>query len=109
MKVKNLIFGDIAKIEYERIPGEDYYPSSEDTVGNVPTNYGESLFYRIGNHAFDLIRFGCYKIVKYQETYPNKLRGRKVVMFEQPFSNLSIRDSISRKDAILVYRNRVNK
>ena len=109
MRVKNLIFGDIAKIEYARIPGEDYYPSSFDTVGNVPMHEGESLFYKIGNHAFDLIGFGCYKIVKYQETYPNKLRGKKVVMFEQPFSNLSIRENISRKDAILVYRNRVNK
>ena len=109
MKVKNLIFGDIAKIEYAEIPGEDYYPSAFDTVGNVPMHEGESLFYKIGNHAFDLIGFGCYKIVKYQETYPNKLRGKKVVMFEQPFSNLSIRENISRKDAILVYRNRVNK
>ena len=66
MKVKNLIFGDIAKIEYAEIPGEDYYPSAFDTVGNVPMHEGESLFYKIGNHAFDLIGFGCYKIVKYQ-------------------------------------------
>ena len=106
MKVKNLIFGDIAKIECARIPGEDYYPSSFDTVGNVPMHEGESLFYKIGNHAFDLIGFGCYKIVKYQETYPNKLKDKKVVMFEKPFSDLSIRHNISRKDAILIYRNR---
>ena len=106
MRVKNLIFGDIAKIEYTRIPGEDYYPSSFDTVGNVPMHEGESLFYKIGNHAIDLIGLGCYKIVKYQETYPDSLRGKKVVMFEKPFSELSIRESISRRDAILVYRNR---
>ena len=105
MKVKNLIFGDIARIEYARIPGEDYYPSSFDTVGNVPMHEGESLFYKIGNHAFDLIGFGCYKIVKYQETYPNKLKGKKVVMFEKPFSELSIRESISRREAVLLYRN----
>lgn len=106
MRVKNLIFGDIAKIEYARIPGEDYYPSSSDTVGNVPMHTGESLFYKIGNHAIDLIGLGCYKIVKYQETYPDKLRGKKVVMFEKPFKELSVRESISRRDAILVYRNR---
>jgi hypothetical protein len=105
MKVKNLIFGDIAKIEYTRISGEDYYPSSFDTVGNVPMHVGKSLFYKIGNLAFDLIGLGCYKIVKYQETYPNKLKGKKVVMFEKPFSELSIRESISRREAVLLYRN----
>lgn len=106
MRVKNLIFGDIAKIECTRIPGEDYYPSSSDIVGNVPMHEGESLFYKVGNRAIDLIGLGCYKIVKYQETYPDKLRGKKVVMFEKPFSKLSVRESISRRDAILVYRNK---
>lgn len=106
MRVKNLIFGDIAKIEYDRIPGEDYYPSAFDTEGNIPMHVGESLFYKIGNHAIDLIGLGCYKIVKHCETYPDKLRGKKVVMFDKPFSELSIRESISRHDAILVYRNR---
>ena len=77
MKVKNLIFGDIAKIEYARMPGEDYYPSSFDEEGNLPMYKGESLFYKIGNHAFDLIGFGFYKIVKYQDNYPDKLRGKK--------------------------------
>ena len=105
MRVKNLIFGDIARIEYARISGEDYYPSSFDTVGNVPMHEGESLFYKIGNHAIDLMGFGCYKILKYQETYPDKLRGKKVVMFEKPFSELSIRESISRREAVLLYRN----
>ena len=105
MKVKNLIFGDIAKIEYAEIPGEDYYPSAFDTVGNVPMHEGESLFYKIGTHAFDLIGVGFYKIVKYQDNYPDKLRGKKVVMFEKPFSELSIRESISRREAVLLYRN----
>ena len=109
MKVKNLIFGDIAKIEYRRMPGEDYYPSSFDEEGNLALHEGQSLFYKIGHYAFDLIGIGCYKIVKYQENYPDKFRGKKVVMFEQPFSNLSVRENISRKDAILVYRNIVNK
>ena len=104
MKVKNLIIGNIYKIEYERIPMEDYYPSSADIVGNLPNYEDNSLFYKIGNHAFDLIGLGFYKIVKNQEKYPDKMRNKKVVTFEESFSNLTNEETISRDDAILVYR-----
>ena len=106
MKVKNLMIGAISKIEYMEIPMEDYYPSSFDDKGNMPVYLGESVFYRLGNHAYDIINFRRYKLVKEQEYYPDNLRGKKVVMFQQPFSDLSIRDSISRHDAILLYRNK---
>lgn len=106
MKVKNLIIGDIVRIEQERIPMEDYYPSSFDEICNLPSYEKESLFYKVGNRAIDLIHPGCYKIIKEQEEYPDNLRNKKFVMLEQPFSDLSIRHTISRSDAILVYRNR---
>ena len=105
MKVKNLIIGDIVRIEQERISMEDYYPSSFDEICNLPSYEKESLFYKIRNRAIDLIHPGC-KIIKEQEEYPDNLRNKKFVMLEQPFSDLSVRQSISRRDAILVYRNR---
>ena len=37
MKVKNLIIGDIVRIEQERISMEDYYPSSFDEECNLPS------------------------------------------------------------------------
>lgn len=106
MKVKNLIIGDIVRIEQERISMEDYYPSSFDEECNLPSYERESLFYKIGNRAIDIVHPGCYKIIKEQEEYPDNLRNKKFVMLEKPFSDLSIRHTISRRDAILVYRNR---
>lgn len=106
MKVKNLMIGNISKIEYKRIPGEDYYPSSEDTIGNVPIYQDNSLFYRVGNYAFDLIGSAFYRVVRRQETYPGKLRNKKVAILEMPFSNLSNKETISRNEAILVYENK---
>ncbi len=106
MKVKNLILGDIVNIEKIRISMEDYYPSQSDEVCNLATPVGQSLFFRLGNHVIDLANFKGYKVVKEQAEYPEALVGKKAVLLTQPFSELSIRDTISRKDAILVYKNR---
>lgn len=108
MKVKNLMIGDIAKIKYERISMEEYYPSIFDDGGNFPNLEGESLFYKIGNYAFDLIHFKGYKLVPYQEKYSDTLRNKKVVMLALPFSDICSSEKISRKNAVLTYRNTSN-
>ncbi len=109
MKVKNLILGTIAEVKYDRISMEDYYPSSFDETGYYSIPVGEGLFYQVGHYAFDIRTFRGYKIVPQQEKYSEKLSGRKVVILSQPFSDLTIREDISRKDAVLVYQNRRNK
>ena len=109
MKVKNLIIGNIAKVEAISYPSQDFYSSDSEEVVNIPMNERESVFYKIGNHAIDIIRLGCYKLLKEQESYPDKLKNKKIVIYEKPFSALSVRNSISRSDAVLVYRNRVIK
>ena len=109
MKVKNLIIGNIAKVEAISYPSQDFYASEDEEIANIPMNERESVFYKIGNHAVDIIHIGCYKLLKQQEDYPDKLRNKKIVIYEKPFGALSVRNSISRSDAVLVYRNRVIK
>ncbi len=109
MKVKNLMIGEIAKIGYMEVRYEDYSPSYFDDSGYMPHQIGKGLFYKIGKYAFDVEHFKGFKLVERQYKYPQKLDGKKVVIPLQPFSDLSVRHDISRKDAVLVYKNRVVK
>ena len=108
MKVKKLIIGNIAIVEPISIPKQGFDYLDTENV-NIPMNQRQSVFYKIGNHAFDIIGFGCYKLLKEQEEYPDKLKNKKIVIYEKPFDSLSVRNDISRREAILVYENRVIK
>ena len=102
------MIGEITKIKHERISMEQYYPSIFDDDGNFPTLEGERLFYKIGNYAFDLIHFKGYKLVPFQEKYSDTLRNKKVVMLAFSFSDICSSKKISRKNAVLTYRNTSN-
>ena len=102
-KVKNLIIGDIVKIDYKEVSLYDYSPCWFDDVDNVPKHIRESVLYRIGNYAFDLIEFKGYRIIKEQKNYPDNLRGKKMVIYKKPFVDIDDREAITRKEAILMH------
>ncbi len=109
MKVKNLMIGNIIRIESQRIPMEDYYPSRFDEFVNSPVDLGESLFYRSKDNAYDIINFKKYKLARKQKQYSDDSINKKAVIFQRDFSDFSSRKRMSRKAAVLLYRSQINK
>lgn len=104
MKVKNLMIGNVATIEYTEISLEDYWPSAFHDVEYMPNYIRKSIFYKTATHAYDIVNFRRYKIAQTTDGFPATMAGKKVVIFQQPFSDITPQENISRRKAIKTYQ-----
>ena len=103
MKTKNLMIGNIARIEYKETSLEDYWPSAFYESWYGAETIDTSVFYVTKKYACDLRNLRIYKIAKSTDLFTESMEGEKVVLIKGALSDVTIEQKTTRREAIKIY------